>query len=82
LVTDLTYLHAGTETAMGHSALFSGRTPRETGIVGNAVWRPDLDPPREGSLLEDPRHRVVGPSGIVLTADGKRPKNGISLARG
>jgi len=80
-VTDLTYLHAGTETAMGHSALFSGCTPRETGIVGNAVWRPDLDPPREGSLLEDPRYRVVGPSGIVLTADGKRPKNGISLAQ-
>jgi len=79
-VTDLTYLHAGTETAMGHSALFSGSVPRETGIVGNAVWRADLDPPREGSLLEDPGYRVVGPTGVVTTADGKRAKNGISLA--
>jgi hypothetical protein len=80
-VTDLTYLHAGTETAMGHSALFSGGVPRETGIVGNAVWRADLDPPREGSLIEDPGYRVVGPAGVVATADGKRPKNGISLAQ-
>ena len=79
-VTDLTYLHAATETAPGHSALFSGCIPRETGIVGNAVWRSDLDPPREGSLLEDPRYRVVDSAGPVLTADGKRPKNGISLA--
>jgi hypothetical protein len=80
-VTRLAYLHAGTETAMGHSALFSGLVPRETGIVGNAVWRADLDPPREGSLLEDPHYRVVGPAGVVTTADGKRPKNGISLAQ-
>ncbi|HXX68073.1 MAG TPA: alkaline phosphatase family protein [Polyangiaceae bacterium] len=80
-VKDLTYLHSGTDTAMGHSALFSGCIPRETGIVGNSVLRSDLDPPREGSLLEDPDYRIVGPSGVVLTADGRRPKNGISLAR-
>jgi hypothetical protein len=80
-VTNLTYLHAGTETAMGHSSLFSGLVPRETGIVGNAVWRADLDPPREGSLIEDPHYRIVGPAGVVSTADGKRPRNGVSLAQ-
>jgi hypothetical protein len=84
-VTDLAYLHAATETAPGHSALFSGSTPRETGIVANAVWRTDLDPPRDASLLEDAGYRVVNSAGIVLTTGGKearpRPKNGVSLAK-
>lgn len=80
-VKDLTYLHAGTDTALGHSALFSGCVPRETGIVANTVWRSDLDPPREGSLLEDPRYRIVGPTGIVPRHGGKLPKNGVSLSQ-
>ncbi len=84
-VTDLAYLHAATETAPGHSALFSGSTPRETGIVGNSAWRPDLDPPRDASLLEDPGYRIVNSAGVVFAAGGKdarpRAKNGVSLAK-
>jgi len=68
-VKDMAYLHAVTETAPGHASLFTGRTPRETGVVGNAVWRDDLG--RAGSLIEDPGAELVG-------ADGRYP--GVSLA--
>lgn len=71
-VEDLTYLHAATETAPGHSSLFTGRPPSESGIVGNAVWRDDLG--REASLLEDAGTNLVGPSGRI-----DRP--GISLRK-
>jgi len=51
------YSHAVTETAPGHAALFTGKTPRETGIVGNKVWRGDLG--KAASLLEDKETKLV-----------------------
>jgi hypothetical protein len=71
-VKDLDYLSAATETAPGHAALFTGRTPRENGIVANAVWRADLDGGRVGSLLEAPGTSLVGAA---------RAARGVSLER-
>lgn len=34
---DVRYAHAATDTAPGHAALFTGRPPRETGIVANEI---------------------------------------------
>ena len=51
------YEYAVTETGPGHAALFTGKTPRETGIVGNRVWRGDLG--RAASILEDKETRLV-----------------------
>ncbi|MFT3915851.1 MAG: alkaline phosphatase family protein [Anaeromyxobacteraceae bacterium] len=71
-VRQLEYLHANTETAPGHASLFTGRTPREHGILANEVVREDLPGRPRGSLLEDPATRLVGVA--------KEPP-GISLAR-
>jgi predicted AlkP superfamily pyrophosphatase or phosphodiesterase/peptidoglycan/LPS O-acetylase OafA/YrhL len=71
-VKELRYLHALTETAPGHAALFTGRTPRENGIVANVVVRDDLPGRPATSILEDPRTRLAGTAAI-------RP--GASLAR-
>ena len=51
------FVYAVTETAPGHAALFTGKTPRETGIVGNKVWRGDLG--EAASLLADKETRLV-----------------------
>jgi hypothetical protein len=51
------YSYAVTETAPGHAALFTGKTPRETGIVGNKVWRDDLG--KAASLLEDKDTKLI-----------------------
>jgi hypothetical protein len=51
------YTYAVTETAPGHAALFTGKTPRETGIVGNKVWRGDLG--KAASLLEDKETKLI-----------------------
>ena len=77
-VRDLAYLHAVTETAPGHAALFTGRTPRENGIFGNAAPRRDLGAGRHGaaeagSLLDDPSRALVGP-------EGPTARSGVSLA--
>jgi type I phosphodiesterase/nucleotide pyrophosphatase len=56
-VKRLEYEHAITETAPGHAALFTGKAPRENGIVANTVWRGDLG--RNASLLEDKEARLA-----------------------
>jgi|GEM_PF-641746 len=40
-VQEMAFAHAITETAPGHASLFTGRTPREHGIVANDVLGPD-----------------------------------------
>lgn len=54
------YMHAATDTAPGHSSLYTGRTPRESGILANEVpnGRGGKD-----SILRDPESRVVTPEG-------------------
>jgi Type I phosphodiesterase / nucleotide pyrophosphatase len=55
-VRALRYQHAATDTAPGHSALYTGAVPRVSGIIGNDLIRADG---RAVSMLEDPRTRLV-----------------------
>jgi arylsulfatase A-like enzyme len=72
-VREMRYDHAVTDTAPGHSALFTGAVPRESGIFGNEViLREGTDPV---SILADPRTRVVA-AGIDKPID----RSGSSLA--
>lgn len=52
------YRHACTETGPGHSVLMSGRSPRSSGIVGNAWYDRTLK--RRVNVVGDPAVRVVG----------------------
>jgi predicted AlkP superfamily pyrophosphatase or phosphodiesterase len=71
-VRELHYLHAATDTAPGHSALYTGAAPRDSGIVGNDVIRDDGT---AVSMLEDRRTRLV-----VAGHDVPVDKPGSSLA--
>jgi len=55
------YRHACTETGPGHSVLLSGRSPRNSGIVGNAWWDRALG--RKVNVVDDPTVRVLGGAG-------------------
>jgi Type I phosphodiesterase / nucleotide pyrophosphatase len=65
-VRELRYAHAATDTAPGHAALYSGETPRESGIYGNE-W---IDEPtgKRVSVLTDPRVQLVTNGGAVPDA--------------
>lgn len=65
------YGHAATDTAPGHSSLYTGRAPRENGILANEV--PDARGQRV-SILRDDTTRLVAATGPV---DGA----GSSIAR-
>ncbi|HJQ99750.1 MAG TPA: alkaline phosphatase family protein, partial [Candidatus Polarisedimenticolaceae bacterium] len=56
------YEHALTETAPAHAALYTGKTPRETGISANDVKRKDG---HVASLLDDDDTQLVGPDGPI-----------------
>lgn len=56
--TNARFRHACTETAPGHSVLLSGRSPRNSGIVGNAWYDRALR--RVVNVVEDPTVRVLG----------------------
>lgn len=71
-VRDLRFGHAITETAPGHSALFTGRVPRESGVTGNELF--DAVSGKTGSFVRDGEKHAVG-------ADGERKSAGASLAR-
>lgn len=69
-VRSIRYEHAVTDTAPGHSALFTGVTPRFSGIVANELC--DAKGTRI-SFLRDDKVDLVGP-------EGKMPRKGSSLA--
>jgi Type I phosphodiesterase / nucleotide pyrophosphatase len=71
-VRQLRYQHALTDTAPGHSALYTGAVPRETGIFANETLGPDG---HVRSILLDEATRLVDVHGNR----GERP--GSSLAR-
>jgi hypothetical protein len=66
-VEEMRYGHASTETAAGHSALFSGAPPHDSGIYANDV----IPAPGAGpvSFLGDATSREIGPPGV--DASGK-----------
>lgn len=65
------YGHAATDTAPGHSSLYTGQPPRESGILANEI--PDARGARV-SILRDETSRVV-------TGDGVTDAVGSSIAR-
>jgi hypothetical protein len=63
------YAHAVTETAVGHTTLFTGALPSDHGIVAND-W---LD-----SATGLPRAAVSDPSSSLVTSEGERADAGVS----
>lgn len=68
-VERMEYAHAVTDTAPGHAALYTGRSPRETGIFGNEIFEGD----KRVSILRDATSRVVTGKG-PLERPGSSPK--------
>lgn len=61
-VESMEFIHAITETAPGHAALYTGGTPRENGIISNDM------PNEQGkivSFLADSRTHLVGQMGVL-----------------
>jgi predicted AlkP superfamily pyrophosphatase or phosphodiesterase len=73
--TNARYRHACTETGPGHSVILSGRSPKNSGIVGND-W---LDPASHQNMnvVDDPVHVAVGGRGR-----GASPRNFIGFTVG
>ncbi|MDB4980179.1 MAG: Alkaline phosphatase [Myxococcales bacterium] len=71
-VRELRYAHAVTDTAPGHAALYTGATPRETGIFANEVLGDDGKP--RSILLDETTH-------VVDVGAEAGPRPGSSLAR-
>lgn len=65
------YLHAATDTAPGHSSLYTGEPPRETGILANEI--PDARGARVSILRDESSH--------VVTFEGPTDAVGSSIAR-
>ncbi len=66
-VRELRYAHAATDTAPGHSALYTGATPRTSGISINEV----VDAHRKkASILRDARTALLGADGPIEGAVG------------
>lgn len=63
------YLHGFTETAPGHAALFTGRSPRENGITANYVRRTHAAA-AVASPLEDLDAKLVGVGGPIPARPG------------
>ena len=59
--TNARFRHACTETGPGHSVLLSGRSPRSSGIVGNAWYDRTLR--TSVNVVSDPTVRVLGGAG-------------------
>jgi hypothetical protein len=58
----LRYLHAATDTAPGHSSLFTGQPPRESGILANEL--PNARGGRD-SILDDSSAHLVTPAEVT-----------------
>lgn len=64
------YIHAGTETAPGHSTFLSGATPNVSGIIANEWYDRKLK--ASVTSVEDPKTTLVGG---VPGAEGSSPRN-------
>jgi len=72
-VKQMRYSHAVTDTAPGHSALYTGAMPRDSGIFGNET--PDASGTRVSILLDPTTHIVAG------GGPGKSPSSSIARLR-
>jgi hypothetical protein len=72
-VRELRYDHAVNDTAPGHSALYTGAVPRDSGIIGNELVTSDKG--EMTSILADPATRLV-----VTGVSGPSDKPASSLA--
>src|SRR5262249_28364030 len=68
---DMRYAHAVTDTAPGHSALYTGAPPRVSQIVANETFAPDAEKP--ASILRDTTTHL-------LSAAGPQPEAGSSAS--
>ena len=66
---DVRFAHAVTDTAPGHASLYSGKVPREHGIVANEIW---VDG-HATAIVTDATTRT-------LAAEGQRPEVSASVA--
>ena len=83
--TDAHYLHANTETIVGHATLSTGAHPSEHGMIGNA-WL-DRNSGELGYNIEDPDYALlpvpgfggeskqVDPTQAAAKSDGRSPAN-------
>jgi hypothetical protein len=79
-VRQLRFGHACTDTAPGHSALYTGATPRESGIVANELPGPSG---KAVSIVSDPTARLVvagGGDGGGRPGSSLRPLGGDTVA--
>jgi predicted AlkP superfamily pyrophosphatase or phosphodiesterase len=73
--TNARYRHACTETGPGHSVILSGRSPKNSGIVGNDWY--DAVSRKNMNVVDDPVHVAVGGRGR-----GASPRNFIGFTVG
>ena len=72
-VREMRYDHAVTDTAPGHAALYTGATPRASGIFANEVV--DEITRKRRSILRDPNVRALRSDGQRGPADKAAPDN-------
>ena len=63
---DARYAHSATDTAPGHAAIFTGVTPRESGIVNNER----IEDGKHVSFLRDAATKLVDANGVVPNSIG------------
>jgi predicted AlkP superfamily pyrophosphatase or phosphodiesterase len=75
---EMAYAHAITETAPGHASLFTGKLPREHGIIANDVLGPDgkkqatiADPSESNKLVSLDNSPVKGMGSSLAKLDTK-----------
>ncbi|WP_455198694.1 alkaline phosphatase family protein [Kaarinaea lacus] len=88
LYTDAHYLHANTETIVGHTSLATGTVPAAHGMVGNVWFDRELD--RLVYNIEDPAYELltvgadvdakteIDPTQKAAKVDGRSPNNILS----
>jgi predicted AlkP superfamily pyrophosphatase or phosphodiesterase len=77
-VRQLRFAHADTDTGPGHSALYSGAVPRDSGIFANEVLGPNRKP---AGILADPGTWEVAASDTAAAGLEMKDRRGSSLAR-
>jgi len=78
--TDAHYLHANTETIVGHSTLATGAHPSAHGMIGN-IWY-DRASDRPIYNIEDDRYQLVGEGGGVDRATEIDPTQKVASSEG